>query len=94
MARLRIERALLSLPSDIRQPSDYPIDVVVLSRLIIALNTVATALCEAHGKLRPDDILLETADLLWSIGEQAAAVSPGLEMRDCSRPASAAAKVN
>ena len=87
LARLRLERAVLSLPESIEQPSGHLIDVVVVSRLIIALNTVATILHDQICNPEESDrnTMIKVADFLWSVGETAAAISPGLRMSDAAR---------
>lgn len=60
----------------------------VLSRLIIALNGVATQLAHASGgdKSAAGRAAAEVADIFWAFGEECAALSPNLEMADDARP--------
>ena len=84
LIRQRIDRALLSL-----EPSQEPWtkDRTVLSRLIIALNTLASecSVLKANTTEEQRDFLSQTADLLWSIGEKAAIIDPTLDMADEKR---------
>lgn len=87
MARRRVERAMQSLPDGIANPADHRVDVVVVSRLIVALNSIASGLSEAarEGLVDPS-VIQEAADILWSVGEQAGIKSDGLRMLDDARP--------
>jgi hypothetical protein len=88
MARLRIDRAFLSLTDEITMPSGQPIDAVVLSRLIIALNSLATGLSEASERRGAEckSAAREASEILWSIGEKAGKIAPAIHMRDDARP--------
>lgn len=84
LAKARIDRALLSLEAQ----EEWSRDRTVLSRLIIALNTLATE-CDAHARLRSpasSEFLNQMADMLWSIGEKAAKIDPSLNMAEDRRP--------
>jgi hypothetical protein len=83
---MRIERAILILPADV-EASGSLIDSVILSRLLIALNTVTTGL---HQAAQADGVekqraLCSAADLLWSVGERIGNVAPKLLMADAGR---------
>lgn len=88
LTRRRIDRSLLSLPSNFERAAGEPVDVVVFSRLIIALNSAASVLhaeatdCDEHC----GSIMREAADVLWSVGEKAGEIAPALRMLDDARP--------
>jgi hypothetical protein len=88
LARGRIDRSLLSLPSTFERAAGEPVDVVVFSRLIIALNTVASILQTEAMKCPHNcgSIMREAADVLWSVGEKAGEIAPALRMLDEARP--------
>ncbi|MBX9728531.1 MAG: hypothetical protein K2X31_06460 [Sphingopyxis sp.] len=86
--RARIDRAFLSLREANETEAAAPIDAVVLSRLVIALNTIATELHTTARSHNADcrDACLRAADFLWSVGEQAGKHDPSLFMQDEVRP--------
>lgn len=95
--RARFERTVLNLPrllalenfAETNGFEDAQAGTHLLSRLIIALNGVATWLSYAS---QDDDTPLgrtaaELADILWTFGDDCAAVMPRLEMLDDARRA-------
>lgn len=86
--RARIHRAMLGLNVTEEAEAGAPENQLVLSRLIIALNTIATELHATarlhHADCR--DACLRASDLLWSIGEQASTRDASLFMHDEVRP--------
>lgn len=94
--RARFERAVLNLPrllalelfAEENAFKDARAGTHVLSRLIIALNGVATQLSHASngGDSAARRTATEVADILWAFGEECAACSPSLEMGDDARP--------
>jgi len=59
----------------------------VLSRLIIALKTIATECVERSQRATgiEGEFLAELSDLLWSVGEKAGALDSSLDMLDEKR---------
>jgi hypothetical protein len=94
MAEHRLDRALLNLPRYLEMEaaarvggSDDPEGpTVFLSRLIIALNTVASELHSAQAA-DVEAVASEAADYLWSIGERCGAADNRFRMNDAARPA-------
>lgn len=88
MIHARIDRALRSLRDENNAEVGEPVDAVVLSRLVIALNTIATELHATARSHNADcrDACLRAADLLWSVGEQAGKRDPSLFMLEEVRP--------
>lgn len=93
MAELRLDRAFLNLPRYLEMEAaaragggdDPEGPTVFLSRLIIALNTVASELRRANAT-NLNAVANEAADVLWSIGERCGAEDERLRMRDADRP--------
>jgi hypothetical protein len=78
----------LSLPSTFQRAAGEPVDVVVFSRLLIALNSVASVLNSEAENCRDDCgwVMRQAADVLWSVGEKAGEIAPALHMLDDVRP--------
>jgi hypothetical protein len=93
-ARMRIERALLNLPRvvELEQRTvlagleDGNASTHFLSRLIIALNTVATELCNSASDGTSDATARQAADLLWDFGERSGELTDRLRMTTAARP--------
>lgn len=88
LIRARIGRAVLGMQSANEADAEESIDPLVFSRLVIALNTIATELHATARRHDTDcrDACLRAADLLWSVGERASKHKPSLYMQDEVRP--------
>ena len=94
--RSRFQRVLRNLPrllaledhAEANGFKDARAATHVLSRLIIAMNGVATKLSRVSvgDESAAGRAAAEAADILWAFGEGCAAHSPNLEMRDDDRP--------
>ena len=90
---MRMDRALLNLPRVVELEhrasvvglSDEHASTHFISRLIIALNTVATELSEAAALGKADDAARSAADLLWSFGERSGEMADLLRIADAAR---------